>query len=60
MGEKIKKLREAAGMRQSALAAKIGVDTSSVSLWENGKTYPSYANICKIAKALNCKAGDLF
>lgn len=60
MGEKIRKLREAAGMSQSALAAQIGVDTSSVSLWENGKTYPSYASICKLAKALNCEPGDLF
>lgn len=60
MGENIKRLREAAGMSQSALAVKIGVDTSSVSLWENGKTYPSYANICKLAQALNCEPGDLF
>lgn len=60
MGEKIRKLRETAGMSQSALAAKIGVDTSSISLWENGKTYPSYANICKLAQALNCNPGDLF
>lgn len=60
MGEKIKMLREAAGMSQSALAAKIGVDTSSVSLWENGKTYPSYTNICKLAQALNCEPGNLF
>lgn len=60
MGEKIRKLREAAGMSQGTLAAQIGVDTSSVSLWENGKTYPSYANICKLAKALNCEPGELF
>lgn len=60
MGEKIKKLRETAGMSQSALAAKIGVDTSSVSLWETGKNYPSYANICNLAQALNCEPGDLF
>lgn len=60
MGEKIKKLREVARMSQSALAALIGVDTSSVSLWENGKTYPSYANLCKLANALNCEPGDLF
>lgn len=60
MGEKIKKLREAAGMSQKDLAAQIGVDTSSISLWEHGKTNPSYANICKLAQALNCNPGDLF
>ena len=60
MGEKIRNLRKAAGLSQKELAEKVGVDISAISLWENGKTYPTYTNILKLAEALGCKPGDLF
>lgn len=60
MGAKIRERREAAGMSQKQLAAALGVDPSAVSLWESGKTYPSYTNILKLSEVLNCNPGDLF
>lgn len=60
MGEKIKQRREAAGMSQKQLAAMIGVDASTISLWENGVTSPKMGNLIKLAELFECKPGDLF
>lgn len=60
MGEKIKQRREAAGMSQKELAAMIGVDASTISLWENGVTSPKMGNLVKLAEIFGCKPGDLF
>lgn len=60
MGEKIKQRREAAGMSQKELAAKIGVDASAISMWENGVTSPKMGNLIKLAEIFKCKPGDLF
>lgn len=60
MGEKIKERREAAGMSQKQLAAMIGVDASTISLWENDLTNPKMGNLVKLAEIFGCKPGDLF
>lgn len=60
MGEKIKQRREAAGMSQKELAAMIGVDASTISLWENSVTSPKMGNLIKMAEIFKCKPGDLF
>lgn len=60
MGEKIKQRREAAGMSQKELAAMIGVDASTISLWENSVTSPKMGNLIKLAELFECKPGDLF
>lgn len=60
MGEKIKQRREAAGMSQKELAAMIGVDASTISLWENSVTSPKMGNLVKLAEIFKCKPGDLF
>lgn len=39
-GERIRKLRKDAGLRQSELAAKIGVSTSAVGMYENNRRVP--------------------
>lgn len=36
----VRKLREGLGMTQAALAAEVGVDQSTVSLWETSETKP--------------------
>ncbi|MDO5549133.1 MAG: helix-turn-helix domain-containing protein [Eubacteriales bacterium] len=39
-GERIRKLRKDAGLRQSELAAQIGVSTSAVGMYENNRRVP--------------------
>lgn len=60
MGEKIKEYRERLGLSQAELAEGVGVDRSSVSLWESGKTMPTIKNLRRLAALFSCKPGDLF
>lgn len=55
----IKKLREAAGLRQYELAARMGVKQASVSAWESGAAMPSAANLVKLADILQCTVDAL-
>lgn len=55
---KIKKYREEYSFTQIALAKKLGVKQSAVSMWENGQT-PSVENLKKLAEIFNCKIEDL-
>ena len=41
------------------LAEKIGVDASTVCLWEQGKRIPKYASIKRVAKLFGCSLGDV-
>lgn len=45
----IRALREAAGMKQYELAARMGVKQASVCAWECGENYPSAENLMKLA-----------
>ena len=45
----IRELREAAGMRQFELAARMDVKPPSVSAWENGMAMPTVENVLKLA-----------
>ncbi len=54
MSDKAKRLmtlvKELRGdLSQSKFAKKIGVNSSSVSLWESGKSYPDLGNLSKLA-----------
>lgn len=51
--------RENAGMTQKEVAEKVGVDQSSVSLWENGKNFPRAAILKKLAALYHCTVDDL-
>jgi|GEM_PF-593863 len=54
VGERIRRAREAAGLKQSELAKKAGVTPSAISQIESGLSkQPSADNLLKIAKALN-------
>lgn len=55
----IKKLREAAGLRQYELAERMGVKQASVSAWESGQAMPSAANLLKLADILDCTVDEL-
>lgn len=58
--KKIDRLREEAGLSQSALAERLGVTRAAVSGWLTGKGQPKVANLGKIATILGVKISDLF
>lgn len=56
----IKRLREAAGMSQYKLAAKVGVTQSVVASWEAGIKYPRATKLPLLAAVLHCTIDELF
>ncbi len=50
MANNIKQLREAAGMTQAELAAKMQLTTPSVTKWELGRANPTYDNLIQLAE----------
>ena len=52
-GTRLKKLRTENDEYQADLAKLLQVDTSMISLWENGKNYPTATMLQKIAKYFN-------
>lgn len=55
----IRALREAAGMRQYELAARMGVKQASVSAWESGESNPSVEHLKKLADIFQCSIDEL-
>lgn len=56
----MKRLRKAAKMSQTELAAALGVGQSAVASWEAGLSYPTADKLPKIAETLGCTIDDLF
>ena len=54
-----KSARERGGLTQQDLATVLGIDQSTVSLWEVGKTQPRAKLLPKIAEILNCSIDEL-
>ena len=53
LAEKIKLLREKAGMTQSELSRSLGLTRSGVNAWEMGLSVPSTQYIVELAKCFN-------
>lgn len=49
VGERIKELRQKAGLTQAELAEKVGFQPQTVSNWENGSREPDIAALAKLA-----------
>lgn len=56
LGEKVKQLRQQAGLTQPELAEKAGIEQSYLSKLENDKAAPSFEVISKVAQALETDA----
>ena len=56
---RIKKLREAAGLSSNELAARVGTSGAQMSRLENGERRLTVEWMQRIAKALGCKPSDL-
>ena len=60
MGNRIKELREAAGMSRQELAERSGVPWRTIDDWVSGRRKPKDVyQLKKIADALGCKIEDL-
>jgi transcriptional regulator with XRE-family HTH domain len=58
-GERVRELRDKAGMTQEKLAQAADLTTSFVSTVERGQKMPSLNTILKLARALRIDAGEL-
>lgn len=56
---KFKAARESRGLSQQDLAQALGVDQSTVCLWETGKTKPRAKLLPKVARLLDCTIDEL-
>lgn len=56
---RIRELREAAGLTQTALALRVGVSRQAVAAWEVD-SWPSAQLLPRLAFALGCQVSDLF
>jgi len=57
--DRIRLLRLERGWKQAALAARLGVDHSTVSAWERGRQVPAPATLDALATALGVPVADL-
>lgn len=59
IGDRIKVLRERAGLSQDALGEKAGVKQNTVSKWERGESEPRRPTLRRVAKALSVSISAL-
>ncbi len=59
LGQRLKELREAAGLSQGKLAEIAGVSRNAVSQWEAGTTQPSTKRLTAIARALDVSVDQI-
>lgn len=59
MENQIKKRRKEALLSQKEAAKRIGVATSTVSMWESGKSIPEANRLKKIAEVYHCSIENL-
>ena len=60
LGERIRSLRDKAGLSLSALEAESGIPKATISKIENGHRNPRIETLVKIAQGLKVKLKDLF
>ena len=59
VGEIIRKKRKDISVKETELAAEIGVSLNQISRWELGQTYPSLMNAISLADFFNCSLDEL-
>lgn len=57
---RIKEFRMSANLTQLELADKLGVQRTTITMWETGEVMPRADKLPEIAKILNCSISDLF
>ena len=59
VGESLKKVRNDHNLKQKDIAEALGIDRSTYSFYETGKTYPAIETLCALAKIYNVTIGYL-
>ena len=59
MGERLKRLREAAGMSQPQLADAAGVPVGTLRQWEQDRRFPSWEGAVALADGLGVSLDEL-
>ncbi|MDR2891580.1 MAG: helix-turn-helix domain-containing protein [Deltaproteobacteria bacterium] len=59
VGVIIREFRQQANLSQDALADRMDMSTSYISMLESGKRYPSIEMLIRVAIALNASPGDM-
>lgn len=59
IGNNIKRIRMARGIRQSDMAERLNVSAKTISSWEVNRTEPNFGMLEQIAEVLNCSKSDL-
>lgn len=57
---KLEQLRKDKGLSQAELAKELGVDQSTVCLWEKEKTFPRVEVAIRLAEALGCTLEEIY
>ena len=60
IGKKIKEIRKRSQLTQELFAEKIGIEPSSLSNIENGKSFPSMQTVLNITKKFKISYNDFF
>ncbi len=60
LGENIRKIRKKIKLTQDAFSEKIGIEPSSLSNIENGKSFPSTLTIIQIRQKFNVNVEEIF
>lgn len=60
LGENIRRIRKRIGFTQDAFSEKIGIEPSSLSNIENGKSFPSAFTLIQIQQKFNISAEEIF
>lgn len=55
----VKQLRQAAGMTQAELAARLGITTPSITKWEKGMSNPDLLNVFRLAEIFECSVNEI-
>ncbi len=58
-GERLKMLREKAGVSQQKIADMVGLTQQAVGKWENDKAEPDLATVAKLAEFFDCSTDYL-
>ncbi len=56
----LRALRVNAKLTRAQAADAVGVDVSTISRWESGKSYPNLSQVKTLCKLYHCEPNDIF